>query len=115
MLCCVTFHLVIVCMCVDSLIQFVCAVGDSYQTDLWDYINDAMASGGSQPGADRSGIDFRVHVQIPWNAPESIMTLDWPWVVVFDTSRVFDVLGLRTCNADVEPVHVLPARALDSV
>ena len=60
--CCVVVRLVIVYMCrnwcVDLLIQFVRAVGDSYWTDWWDYIIDAMASGGSQPGADWSEIDF---------------------------------------------------------
>ena len=56
-------------LCVDS-IQFVCTVGNSYRTVPQDYIVDAMASGGSHPGADRSGIDFRVHVQIPRNASQ---------------------------------------------
>ena len=93
-------------LCVDSLIQFVCAVCDSYRTGLWDYIVDAMASGGSQPGADRSGIDFWVHVHTPWNAPESVVTLDSPGVVALDTSHVSDVLELRTRNADAEPARV---------
>ena len=75
------------------------------------YIVDAMASGDSQPGADLSGIDFRVHEQILWNAPESVVTLDSPGVVVLDTLCVPDVLGLRTRDADAEPVRVLPGRA----
>ena len=95
-------------LCVDSLIQFVCAVGDSYRTVWRDYIIDAMTSGGSQPGADQSRIDFRVHVQIPWNEPESVLTLDSPGVVVWDTSCVPDVLGLRTRNADAELVRKGP-------
>ena len=82
-------------LCVDLLIQFVHAVGDSYQTVRRVYVADAMASGGSRPRADRSGIDFRVHVQITWNAPESVVTLESPGVVVFDTSRVSNVLGSR--------------------
>ena len=37
-----------------------------------------MASGDSRPGDDRSGVSFLVHVQVPWNAPESVVTLDSP-------------------------------------
>ena len=36
-------------------------------------------------------------------------------VVVLDTSRVPDVLSLRTRDADAKPVHVLPGKALDCV
>ena len=43
------------------------------------------------------------------------MILDSPGVVVVDTSRVPDILGLRTHNTDAEPVRVLPGRALDCV
>ena len=38
------------------------------------------------------------------------MTLDSPGVVVLDTSRVPDVLGLKTRNADAEPERVLPGK-----
>ena len=62
-------------LCVDLLIQFVCAISDIHRTVPQDYIINAMASGDSQPGADRSRIDLRVHAQIPWNAPESVVTL----------------------------------------
>ena len=101
--------------CVDTLIQVVCIVGDTHQTAPQDYIVDTMASENSQPGADRKGIDFRVHVQIPWNAPESVGTLDSPGVVVLDTTCVPDVLGLRTRYADAETVRVLPGRARENV
>ena len=40
-----------------------------------------MATGNSQPGTDRKGIDFKVHIQIPWNAPETNVTLDSPGVL----------------------------------
>ena len=54
-----------------------------------------MASGGSQNGADRSGIDFRV--------------------VILYASCVPDVLGLRTRNADAKPVRDLQGMALECV
>ena len=61
------------------------------------------------------GVSFRVHVQVPWNAPESVVTLVSPGVVALDPSYVPDVLGLRTRNADAELLRVLPGRAQDSV
>ena len=89
---------------VDALKQIVCVVGHINRTVPQNYIVDEMASENSQPGADRKGIDFEVHVQIPWNAPESVVTLDSPGVVVLDTTCVPDVLGLRTRYADAETV-----------
>ena len=74
-----------------------------------------MATGNSQPEADRQGIDFRVYVQIPWNAPEAFMTLDSPGVFVLDAAYVPDILGLRTRYPDAEPVKVLQGRARESV
>ena len=74
-----------------------------------------MASGDSRSEADRSGVNFRVRIQGPWNAPDSLVTLDSPGMVVLDTAHVADVLGLRTRDADTELVRVLPGRAQDSV
>ena len=74
-----------------------------------------MAHGNSQPEADRKGIDFRVHVQTPWNAPEAFVTLDSPGVFVLDSAHVPDVLGLRTRYPDAAPVKVLKGRAQESV
>ena len=120
-------HLAVLCDCsscdylqvpqfrVDALIQVVCVVGDIHQTVPQDYIVDAIASENSQPGADLRGIDFRVHVKIPWNAPESVVTLDSPGVFVLDTTCVPDVLGLKTRYADAETLRVLPGRACESV
>ena len=56
-------------------------------------ISGAMASGDSRPKADQSGIHFRNQLHVPWNAPESIVTLDSPGVVMLDTSAVPDVIG----------------------
>ena len=53
-------------------------------------------------------------MQIPWNAPESFVTLDSPGVFVLDTACVPDVLGL-TRYPDAEPVKVLQGRAQESV
>ena len=75
----------------------------------------AMASGDCRPRADPSGVSFLDGIQVPWNAPESFVTLDSPGVVVLDTSHVPDVLGLRACNADAELTRVLPGSAQNSV
>ena len=100
--------------CADSLLQFVCVVGGVHRTVPQNYFVDVMATGNRQPEADRKGIDFRVNVQIPWNAPESFVTLDSPGVFVLDTACVSDVLGL-TRYPDAEPVKVLQGRAQESV
>ena len=99
----------------SALKQIVCVVGDINRTVSLDYIVDAMASENSQPWADRKGIDFRVHVQILWNAPESVVTLDSPGVIVLDTTCDPDVLGVRTRYADAETVRVMHGRARESV
>ena len=92
-----------------------CAVGVLHWTVPQGYIVDVMASEDSQPGIDRRGIDFWVHVQIPWNAPESVVTLDSAGVVVLDTKSVLDVLGLKNRDTDAETVRVLAGRALECV
>ena len=43
------------------------------------------------------------------------MTLDSPGVVVWDTSVVPNVLGLRAHYTEVEPTRVLPGMAQNSV
>ena len=60
----------------ESLIQFVCGVTDNRRTVSMNCIVGAMASGDSQPEADRSGVNFRVWIQVPWNAPKPLVTLD---------------------------------------
>ena len=102
-------------LCLESLIQFVCGVRDNPGTVPRDSIVGMMASGDSRPGADLSGVSFRVHIQVNWNVPESVVALDSPGVVVLDISYVPDVLGLRTRNSDAKLVRVLPRRAQDSV
>ena len=67
-----------------SLIQFVCGVTDNRHTVSKDCIVGAMASGDSRPEADRSEVNFRVLIQVPWNSPEALVTLDSPGVL--DTS-----------------------------
>ena len=73
---------------VEALKQIVCVVRDINRTVPQDYIVDEMAFDSSQPGSDQERIDFRVHVQISWNAPESVVTLDSPGVSVLDTTCV---------------------------
>ena len=93
----------------------VCFVED-YQHKLSVYhISNVMASGDNRSEADRSGVSFKNQLHVPWNAPESIVTLDTPGVVVLDISAFPDVLGLRGRNDDAEPVRVLPGRTQNSV
>ena len=46
----------------DLLLRLRRVVGGVCRTVPQDCFVDAMATGNSQPGADRKGIDFRVHV-----------------------------------------------------
>ena len=76
---------------------------------------DTMATGSSLPRADRKVIDFQVNVQIPWNAPGAFVMLDSPGLFVLDTTRIPDVLGLRTRYPDTAPVKFMQGRTLESV
>ena len=105
-LCCIVlcYHLSggVLCvpgLCPELLIQSVCCV----------------ASGDSRPGGNRRGVNFRVRVQVPWNAPESVVTWDSPGVAVLDTSHVPDVLDLKACDAHADVIRVLTGTAQDSV
>ena len=60
----------------ELFIQSVRCVRDTRRTVPQDSSGDVMASGDSRPGGDRSGVTFWVQVQVPWNAPESVVTLD---------------------------------------
>ena len=64
--------------CADLLLDLESSVGDFCRTVVQDCFVDVMATGNSQPEADRKGIDFQVGVQIPWNAPQEFVTLDSP-------------------------------------
>ena len=61
-------------LCPELSIQYVCCVRDNRRTVPQDSSVDAMASGDSRPGGDRSGVSFRVLVQVLWNDPESVVT-----------------------------------------
>ena len=100
--------------CADLLLHLGRVVGGICRTVPQDCFVDAMATGNSQPKTDRKGIDFRVHVQIPWNAPEAFVTLDSPGVFVLGTAYVQDVLGLRPRYPDAAPVKVLKGRTQES-
>ena len=83
-----------------------CGVIDNKRTVPADSFIRVMASGDRWPGAGRSGIDFQVCVEIPWNASELLVTLDTSGVVVLDTSHVPEVLGFRTRNADAGGLRI---------
>ena len=74
-----------------------------------------MATGNSPPGADRTGIDFQVSVQIPWNAPEAYLMLDSSGLFMLDAAHIPDVLGLQTWYPEAAPVKVMKGRAPESV
>ena len=98
--------------CCSSL----CVLDGNYRSTVTVYrISGVMASGNSRPKADQSGIRFRNQLQVPWNAPESIVILDLLGVVALDTSAVPDVISLREHNDSAEPTQVLPGRTQNSV
>ena len=72
----------------QPLFQLVCLIDNTQRTVTVYRISGAIASGDSRLEADRCGISFWNQLQVPWNAPESIVTLDSPGVVVIDTSAV---------------------------
>ena len=79
----------------DLLLHLGRVVGGICRTVQQDCFVDVMPTGNSQPEADRKGIDFRVHMQIPWNAPEPFVTLGSPgclcWTLhMFRTSWDWD-------------------------
>ena len=79
--CCILLCLRSYCesLCVRELLpqllfQLVCLIDNTPRTVTVYHISGAMASGDSRPKADRCGISFRNQLQVPWNAPESIVT-----------------------------------------
>ena len=42
------------------------------------HISGAISSGDSRLEPDRNGVSFRNQLEVPWNTPESIVTLDSP-------------------------------------
>ena len=71
--------------CAATLLCLHCVVCVLYLTVLQYCFVFAITTRNSQPGADRKGIDFKVHIQIPWNAPEAYVTLNSPGVFELDT------------------------------
>ena len=78
------------CHCLRHVLDSNC------QTLSQDRCLDTMATGTSLPGVYRTGNDFQVNVQIPWNAPEAYVTLYSPGLSMLNTSLIPDVLRLRT-------------------
>ena len=99
----------------ESLLRMRRVLVTDCQTVSQDRCLDTMVTGSSLPGADRTGIDFQVNVQIPWNAPEAYVMLGSPGLFMLDTERIPDVLGLRTRCPEATPVKVMKGRAPESV
>ena len=92
-------------ICAITLLSLDCVVYVLYLTVSQYCLVIVMATGNSQPGADRKGIYFKVHIQIPWNAPEAYVMLDSPGVFELYADFLLDVLGLRTWHSDAAPVR----------
>ena len=54
-----------------------------------------MATGRGQLPAGRSGVDFTVQLDVPWNAPEAFVNMDYAGLHELDIDSMPDVLGLR--------------------
>ena len=54
-----------------------------------------MARGSGHLPAGRSGIDFPVQRDVPWNAPEVFVNMESTGLYELDTESMPDVLGLR--------------------
>ena len=72
-----------------------------------------MATGSDRPTDDRSGVNFDVELQVPWNAPEAYVNLDSDGVYGLQT--VPDVLGLHSQRPGAAVVRVLLGRNDHSV
>ena len=100
------------CECREFLLiwELLYFVGSVSRTVVLDQIVAIMAIGSSRPEADRTGIDFQVRVQVPWNAPEACVTLDSAGLYDLDTKCVPDVLGLRARRPEAAVIKVMTGR-----
>ena len=91
-------------------------VVDSFARDLRGipYASE-MATGSGQPPLDRSGVDYRVKLDIPWNAPETVVNLQSQRIYELDTASVPDVLGLHVRRRGAAVIRVLTGRNSRSV
>ena len=76
-------------------------------------LDSVMVTGGDTPADARSGINFDVVLEVPWNAPEAYVQLDSDGV--YDLDTVPDVLGLRGRHPEAAVVRVLLGRDSRSV
>ena len=80
---------------------------------LWHCSDLEMAASSDGPADGRSGVNFEVELQVPWNAPEAYVNLDSEGV--YELTTVPDVLGLHSRWAGVAVVKVLLRRDSCSV
>ena len=74
-----------------------------------------MATGSSRLPAGRSGVDFTVQLDVPWNAPEVFVNMDSAGLHGLDTESMPDVLGLRVRQPAVAVICVMTGRDSRSV
>ena len=68
------------CRLAEFLLAIVCRV---FRIILWHCSDTEMATGGNRPTGDRSGVNFDVELQVPWNASEANVCLDSDGVYEF--------------------------------
>ena len=94
----------VLCVLCEFLLAIVCRV---FRILLWHCSDTEMATD------DRSGVNFDVELQVPWNALEAYVNLDSDGV--YELQTVPDVLGLHSRQPRAAVVRVLLGRDDHSV
>ena len=68
-----------------------------------------MATGSGRLPADRSGVDFTVQLDVPWNAPEAFVNVDSVRLHELNIESMPDVLGLRARQPGAAVIRVMTA------
>ena len=65
--------------------------------------------------AGRSGVDFTVQLDVPWNSPEAFVTMDSAGLHELDIESMPNVLGLRARKPGVSVIRLMTGRDSRSV
>ena len=74
-----------------------------------------MATGSGRLPVGRSGVDFTVQLDVPWNAPEVFVNMEYAGFYELDTESMPDVLGLRAWQPGAAVIRVMTGRDSQSV
>ena len=69
-----------------------------------------MVTGSSRLPAGRSGVDFTVQLDVPWNAPEAFLNMNSAGLHELDIESMPDVLGLRARQPGSVVICVMTGR-----